>query len=128
LVDEIDERIRNQLEKSASILDSAAAQAERRLISAGITSLDTEHLTPLVLNVMVFSSYGKRYLQLIGTFDQTMLMLEATASHGLIGTEEMAQEKAQLKKDLQHFPNLVRDLRSPRCAGSGKSSELSINL
>jgi hypothetical protein len=119
-VSETEERIRSQLEKSAGILNNAAARAERRLRDAGITSLDNDHLTPLEQQVKVFSSYGKRYLQLIGTFDQVMLMLEATVRHGLMGAEEMDKQKALLKTELRHVANLVRDLRNPPCARSAR--------
>lgn len=120
LVSEAEERIRSQLEKSVGILNNAAALAERRLRDAGITSLDTDHLTPLDQHVKVFSSHGRRYLQLIGTFDQVLLMLGAAVRHGLMGTEEMDQQKVLLKTELRHVANLVRDLRNPPCARSEK--------
>jgi len=117
---EAEERIRSQLEKAEDILNDAAERTERRLVGAGITNLENYHMTPLVLQVKVFSSYGKRYLQLIGAFDQMMKMLDVTVRHGLISAEEVEHEKAKLKTELRHFANLVRDLRNPHCARSEK--------
>lgn len=123
VVEEARELMRLQLEKSAATLNGAAIEAEQRLGSAGITALETYRQDPLVEPVMVFSRYGKRYLELICKFDMLMLMLAAMVIHKLISTVEMDQRKARLKTELRHVANLVRDLcRASKESASALSS------
>jgi len=117
---EAGERIRGQLDKSAEILNSAVSEASDSLTNAGVHDLGVSCSTPLILAVKVFTPYAKRYLELLGKYDQMILSLEKMAQYGLISTETVLKEKETAKKAVLYVDNLVRDLDNPRCAKSKK--------
>ena len=119
-VAEPEERIRRQLNKSAKILDSAVSEVTDRLTNAGVPDLGVNCSTPPILRVMVFTPQARRYLELLGKYNQMVLSLEKMARYGLISMEAVSKEKERAKKAVSYVDNLVRDLDSPRCAKSKK--------
>jgi hypothetical protein len=103
-------KIKSEIESCDAVFDHAIQHAEGRLRSAGITYRGTEDPATEVLHVPVYSYYGKRYLQLIGKFDQMMLLLNALLIHKLVGMKKMGRQKARLEKEVEKVANLVRDL------------------
>lgn len=114
MVEQVESEALQQLENINKILDNETAAAERKLRNAGVQELGNYHVPSLDLAVMVFSRYGKRYLELFGKFDHLMLMLETMGIDELLTHDDLNRTKARCKTEMRKVTAMSRALRN-RC-------------
>lgn len=76
----------------------------------GITSPATYDTVPLVVDVGVLSSQGRRYLELLAKLDQVMLLLQTLEIHEVVTTHAVDIERAGLKRKVRDVANGGRSL------------------
>jgi hypothetical protein len=104
--------MREQMDKAAEALNKAIDGAEALFQAHGITSPATYDTVPLVVDVGVLSSYGRRYLELLAKLDQLMPLLQTLEIHEVVTTQAVDIERAGLKRKVRDVANGARSLAS----------------
>lgn len=102
--------MREQMDKAAEALNKAIDGAEALFGAHGITSPATYDTVPLVVEVGVLSSYGRRYLELLAKLDQLMPLLQTLEIHEVVTTQAVDIERAGLKRKVRDVANSARSL------------------
>lgn len=102
--------MRDQMEKAAEALNKAIDGAEALFEAHGITSPATYDTVPLEVDVGILSSYGRRYLELLGKLDQLMPLLQTLEIHEVVTTQAVDIERAGLKRKVRDVANGARSL------------------
>ena len=75
----------------------------------GITSVATYDTKALEIEVGVLSSSGRRYLEVLGKFDQLMPLLQTLEIHEVITTQTVDIQRAGLKRQVRDVENAARN-------------------
>lgn len=102
--------MREQMDKAAEALNDAIDGAEALFHAHGITSPATYDTVPLVVDVGVLSSYGRRYLEMLAKLDQLMPLLQTLEIHEVVTTQSADVERAGLKRKVRDVANGARSL------------------
>jgi len=102
--------MREQMDKAAEALNKAIDGAEALFQTHGITSPATYDTVPLVVDVGVLSSFGRRYLELLSKLDQLMPLLQTLEIHEVVTTQAVDIERAGLKRKVRDVANGARSL------------------
>lgn len=102
--------MRDQMDRAAEALNKAIDGAEALFEAHGITSPATYDTVPLVVEVGVLSSYGRRYLELLGKLDQVMPLLQTLEIHEVVTTQAVDIERAGLKRKVRDVANGARSM------------------
>lgn len=102
--------MRGQMDKAAEALNKAIDGAEALFEAHGITSPATYDTVPLEVEVGILSSYGRRYLELLGKLDQLMPLLQTLEIHEVVTTQAVDIERAGLKRKVRDVANGARSL------------------
>jgi hypothetical protein len=102
--------LRERIDATAALLDKAIDGAEALFKAYGITVAATYDTQPLVLDVAVLSSAGRRYLELIGKLDQLMPLLQTLEIHEVITTREVDKQRAVIKRQVKGVATAARNL------------------
>lgn len=102
--------MRDQMDKAAAALNKAIDGAEALFEAHGITSPATYDTVPLEVEVGILSSYGRRYLELLGKLDQLMPLLQTLEIHEVVTTQAVDIERAGLKRKVRDVANGARSL------------------
>ena len=102
--------MRDQMDKAAQALNKAIDGAEALFEANGITIPATYDTVPLEVEVGILSSYGRRYLELLGKLDQLMPLLQTLEIHEIVTTQAVDIERAGLKRKVRDVANGARSL------------------
>lgn len=100
--------LRTRLDAATVVLNGAIDGAEAQCKAQGITGLASYDALPLDVDVHVMSSTGRRYLELLVKLDQLMPMLQTLEIHEVLSTEEVDQQRAQIKRQIRDVANHAR--------------------
>jgi hypothetical protein len=103
LINRIEDAIRQQIDLVNDELNQAIDAAEAHFKLNGITHVASFDTQPLVCEVGVYSSFGRRYLELMTKFDQLMPLLQTLEILEVLPTEEIDTQRSKMKR-------LVRDV------------------
>lgn len=106
----IEETIRAQLDALNDRLNQSIDGAEALFKTHGITSGATYDTVPLAVEVSVMSSTGRRFLEVLGKFDQLMPLLQTLEIHELLSPREVDAERAAIKRRVREVANGARNL------------------
>jgi hypothetical protein len=109
-VAQVETVMRDQMDKAAEALNKAIDGAEALFEAHGITSPATYDTVPLEIEVGILSSYGRRYLELLGKLDQLMPLLQTLEIHEVVTTQAVDIERAGLKRKVRDVANGARSL------------------
>lgn len=109
-VAQVEAVMRDQMDKAAEALNRAIDGAEALFEAHGITSPATYDTVPLEIEVGILSSYGRRYLELLGKLDQLMPLLQTLEIHEVVTTQAVDIERAGLKRKVRDVANGARSL------------------
>ena len=102
--------MREQMDKASEALNKAIDGAEALFHAHGITSPATYDTVPLVVEVGVLSSHGRRYLELLTKLDLVMPLLQTLEIHEIVTTQAVDIERAALKRKVRDVANGARSL------------------
>ena len=102
--------LRAQMDKVADDLNQAIDAAEALFQAHGITAAATYDTVPMVLEVGVLSSSGRRYLEILGKLDQLMPLLQTLEIHEVATPEGIDRERAALKRRVRELASSARSL------------------
>lgn len=102
--------LRAQVDKVADELNQAIDAAEALFQAHGITASATYDTVPMVLDVGVLSSSGRRYLEILGKLDQLMPLLQTLEIHEVAMPEAIDSERAALKRRVRELASSARSL------------------
>ena len=102
--------LRAQMDKVADDLDQAIDAAEALFQAHGITAAATYDTVPMVMDVGVLSSSGRRYLEILGKLDQLMPLLQTLEIHEVATPEGIDRERAALKRRVRELASSARNL------------------
>ena len=105
----VEAALRERMEKVTDILNKAIDGAEALFQANGITSVATYDTKPLEIEVGVLSSSGRRYLEILGKFDQLMPLLQTLEIHEVITTQTVDIQRAGLKRQVRDVANAARN-------------------
>lgn len=105
----VEAALRERMEKVTEILNKAIDGAEALFQANGITSVATYDTKPLEIEVGVLSSSGRRYLEILGKFDQLMPLLQTLEIHEVITTQTVDIQRAGLKRQVRDVANAARN-------------------
>ena len=118
----VEAALRERMEKVTDTLNKAIDGAEALFQANGITSVATYDTKALEIEVGVLSSSGRRYLEVLGKFDQLMPLLQTLEIHEVITTQTVDIQRAGLKRQVRDVANAARNfatgLRRRMNAGS----------
>ena len=121
-VAKVEAALRERMEKVTDTLNKAIDGAEVLFQANGITSVATYDTRALEIEVGVLSSSGRRYLEILGKFDQLMPLLQTLEIHEVISTQTVDIQRAGLKRQVRDVANAARNfatgLRRRMNAGS----------
>lgn len=106
----IEETIRGQLDAINDQLNQSIDGAEALFKTHGITSVATYDTVPLAVEVSVMSSTGRRFLEVLGKFDQLMPLLQTLEIHEVLSPKEVDAERAAIKRRVREVANGARSL------------------
>lgn len=109
-VAQVETVMRDQMDKASEALNKAIDGAEALFQAHGITSPATYDTVPLEIEVGILSSYGRRYLELLGKLDQLMPLLQTLEIHEVVTTNAVDIERAGLKRKVRDVANDARGL------------------
>ena len=104
----VEAALRERMEKVTDILNKAIDGAEALFQANGITSVATYDTMALEIEVGVLSSSGRRYLEILGKFDQLMPLLQTLEIHEVITTQTVDIQRAGLKRQVRDVANAAR--------------------
>ena len=123
----VEAALRERMEKVTDTLNKAIDGAEALFQANGITSVATYDTKALEIEVGVLSSSGRRYLEVLGKFDQLMPLLQTLEIHEVITTQTVDIQRAGLKRQVRDVANAARNfatgLRRRMNAGSPTEDE-----
>ena len=123
----VEAALRERMEKVTDTLNKAIDGAEALFQANGITSVATYDTKALEIEVGVLSSSGRRYLEVLGKFDQLMPLLQTLEIHEVITTQTVDIQRAGLKRQVRDVANAARNfatgLRRRMNAGSPTEAE-----
>jgi hypothetical protein len=102
--------LRAQMDKVAEDLNQAIDAAEALFQAHGITAAATYDTVPMVMEVGVLSSSGRRYLEILGKLDQLMPLLQTLEIHEVATPEAIDRERAALKRRVRELASSARSL------------------
>jgi hypothetical protein len=105
----IEDAIRSQMDAAAANLNKAIDGAEALFKAHAITSPATYDTVPLDVDAHVLSSFGRRYLEVLGKLDQLMPLLQTLEIHEVISTQAVDIERATLKRQVRDVANAARN-------------------
>lgn len=121
-ITKVEGALRERMEKVTDALNKAIDGAEALFQANGITSAATYDTKALEIEVGVLSSSGRRYLEILGKFDQLMPLLQTLEIHEVITTQTVDIQRAALKRQVRDVANAARSfatgLRRRMNAGS----------
>ena len=124
----VEAALRERMEKVTDTLNKAIDGAEALFQANGITSVATYDTKALEIEVGVLSSSGRRYLEILGKFDQLMPLLQTLEIHEVITTQTVDIQRAGLKRQVRDVANAARNfatgLRRRMNAGSPTEAEV----
>ena len=123
----VEAALRERMEQVTETLNKAIDGAEALFQANGITSVATYDTKALEIEVGVLSSSGRRYLEVLGKFDQLMPLLQTLEIHEVITTQTVDIQRAGLKRQVRDVANAARNfatgLRRRMNAGSPTEAE-----
>lgn len=102
--------LRADIDAAKNLLNQALDGAEALFKANGISSFATYDTQPLVIEVGILSSSGRRYLEVLNQFDQLMPLLQTLEIHEVITTQELDIQRAALKRRIKDIANSARRL------------------
>lgn len=105
----VEAALRERMEKVTDILNKAIDGAEALFQANGITSVATYDTMALEIEVGVLSSSGRRYLEILGKFDQLMPLLQTLEIHEVITAQTFDIQRAGLKRQVRDVANAARN-------------------
>ena len=105
----VEAALRERMEKVTETLNKAIDGAEALFQANGITSVATYDTKALEIEVGVLSSSGRRYLEILGKFDQLMPLLQTLEIHEVITTQTVDIQRAGLKRQVRDVANAARN-------------------
>lgn len=108
----VEATIRAQLDAVNDKLNDAIDAAEVLFKANGITSVATYDTVPLAVEVGVLSSFGRRYLEVLGKLDQLMPLLQTLEIHEVITAQAVDVQRAALKRQVRDVANGARNFAS----------------
>jgi hypothetical protein len=102
--------LREQMDGVGATLDKAIDVAEALFAAHGVTAPATYDTVPLEVEVGVLSSFGRRYLELLGKLDQLMPLLQTLEILEIARTQEVDIERAGHKRKVRDVANGARSL------------------
>jgi hypothetical protein len=102
--------MQEQMDKVAAALDKTIDGAEALFTAHGIAAPATYDTLPLEVDVGVLSSFGLRYLELLGKLDQAMPLLQTLEIFRVVTTQDVDIERAGLKRKVRDVANGARSL------------------
>jgi hypothetical protein len=108
----IEAALRERMASVNDALDMAIAGAQALLRANGITSVTTYDSEPLEIVVGVLSSSGRRYLEVLGKFDQLMPLLLTLQIHEVITTQAFGVQRARAKRQVRDVATAARSFAS----------------
>lgn len=109
-VAKVESVLREQMEGVGAALDKAIDVAEALFAAHGVTAPATYDTIPLEVEVGVLSSFGRRYLELLGKLDQLMPLLQTLEILEIARTQEVDIERAGHKRKVRDVANGARSL------------------
>jgi hypothetical protein len=109
-VAKVESVLREQMESVGATLDKAIDVAEALFTAHGVTASATYDTIPLEIEVGVLSSFGRRYLELLGKLDQLMPLLQTLEILEIARTQEVDIERAGHKRKVRDVANGARSL------------------
>lgn len=91
-------------------LDDALDKAEVLFKAHGIVSAATYDTRALEIEVGILSSTGRRYLEVLGRFDQLMPLLQTLEIHEVITVQSLDQQRVALKRQVKGVAFTARRL------------------
>lgn len=105
----VEATIRVQLDSVNDKLNEAIDAAEALFKAHGITSVATYDTVPLAVEVGVLSSFGRRYLEVLGKLDQLMPLLQTLEIHEIITAQAVDVQRAAFKRQVRDVANGARN-------------------
>jgi hypothetical protein len=105
----VEATIRAQLDAVNENLNQAIDGAEALFKAHGITSAATYDTVPLAIEVGVLSSFGRRFLEVLGKLDQLMPLLQTLEIHEVVSAQAVDIERAGLKRQVRDVANGARN-------------------
>ena len=105
----VEAALRERMENVTDTLNKAIDGAEALFQANGITSVATYDTKALEIEVGVLSSSGRRYLEVLGKFDQLMPLLQTLEIHEVITTQTVDIQRAGLKRQVRDVANAARN-------------------
>lgn len=105
----VEAALRERMEKVTDTLNKAIDGAEVLFQANGITSVATYDTKALEIEVGVLSSSGRRYLEILGKFDQLMPLLQTLEIHEVITAQTVDIQRAGLKRQVRDVANAARN-------------------
>lgn len=109
-VAKVESVLREQMDGVGATLDKAIDVAEALFAAHGVTAPATYDTVPLEVEVGVLSSFGRRYLELLGKLDQLMPLLQTLEILEIARTQEVDIERAGHKRKVRDVANGARSL------------------
>jgi hypothetical protein len=109
-VERIELTIRARLEKLEAALNEAIDEAAELFKANAITACATYDTLALDLDVAVISSFGRRYLEAIQSFDRLMPMLRTLEIYEVISTAEADRRRKTYKRAARSVASATRIL------------------
>lgn len=111
-VAKVEAAIKTRIDVVTETLNRAIDGAEALFQANGIMSAATYDTQAMEIEVGIISSTGRRYLELIGKFDQLMPLLQTLEIHEVISTQALDIQRATLKRQVRDVANSARSLAS----------------
>ena len=105
----VEATIRAQLDGVNDKLNEAIDAAEALFKAHGITSVATYDTVPLAVEVGVLSSFGRRYLEVLGKLDQLMPLLQTLEIHEVLTAQAVDVQRAAFKRQVRDVANGARN-------------------
>lgn len=111
-VAKVEAAIRAQLDAASDKLNDAIDTAEALFKAHGIVSVATYDTVPLDVEVGVLSSFGRRFLEVLGKLDQLMPLLQTLEIHEILSAQEVDAQRAAFKRQVRSIANGSRTFAS----------------
>jgi hypothetical protein len=112
VIERVEADVRAALEAGAKEINNAIDQAEALLRHHQIEALATYDAVPLVEEIGITSSFGRRYFELIHKLDVIMPMLETLAIEEIITEREHERRRSRFKRVVLRVSTKARNFWS----------------
>lgn len=109
-VEKVEAALREKLDAATLGLNKAIDGAEALFQRHGITHAATYDTLPLVLEVGIISSLGRRYFELLNKVDQVMPLVQTLEIHEVITPADADIQRALFKKMVRSVAGSARNL------------------